>query len=123
MLTDWPPFSTGPRDSIFALGVICVKFVELESVFQFVFETVLGLDPDQDMGKTVFAKLGTRLAREVCEDCLPRMGRSDEVKGLVSYFLFGHEDLRRKSQFPDAFSHAGAVWEGNDTLQKEPLRE
>jgi hypothetical protein len=85
--TDWPPFSTGPRESIFALGVICEKFVELESVFQFVFETVLGLDPDQDMGKTVFAKLGTRPAREVCEDCLPRMGRSDEIKGLVSHFL------------------------------------
>ena len=38
MLTDWPLFATGPRDSIFALGVICMKFVELELIFQFVFD-------------------------------------------------------------------------------------
>jgi hypothetical protein len=36
-----------------------VKFVELESVFQFVFETILGLAPDQDQGKIDFAKLGS----------------------------------------------------------------
>jgi hypothetical protein len=83
----WPSFSTGPRESIFALGVICVKFVELESVFQFVFETVLGLDPDRDMGKIVFARLGTAPALQLCEDCLPGMGRNDEVKDLISHFL------------------------------------
>ena len=85
--SDWPSFSTGPRESIFALGVICVKFVELESVFQFVFETVLGLDPDRDMGKIVFARLGTGPALQLCEDCLPQMGRSDEVKDQISHFL------------------------------------
>ena len=86
MSTNWPSFATGPRDSIFALGVVCVKFVELESVFQFVFETILGLDPDRDMGK-IFTKLGTRAALELSQDCVRQMGRSDEVKDQISHFL------------------------------------
>jgi hypothetical protein len=85
--SDWPSFSTGPRDSIFALGVICVKFVELESVFQFVFETILRLDRDMDMGGVIFAKLGTGPAIQLSQECLPRIAGGDEVRDLVSHFL------------------------------------
>ena len=120
MSADWPSFSTGPRESIFALGVICVKFVELESVFQFVFETVLGLDPNRDMGKIVFARLGTGPALQLCEDCLRQMGRSDEVKDQISHFLSAMKmcDLRGQSQLPDALSHGVAVRRKNRALQE-----
>jgi hypothetical protein len=108
--TDWPSFATGPRDSIFALGVICVKFVELESIFQFVFETILGLDPDRDLGK-IFAKLGTRPALELSQDCLRQMPRSDEVKDQVSHFLSAMKICADNRNF---LMHSHMAWRFGD---------
>ena len=61
---DWPPYQIGPRESIFAMGVVSVKFAELESVLTFMFATILGVDLDHAT-KTA-AKIGTRT-------CLNRM--------------------------------------------------
>jgi hypothetical protein len=112
--TDWPLFATGPRDSIFALGVICVKFVELESIFQFLFETILGFDPDRDVGKTIFAKLGTRPALQLSQDYLPKMERSDEVKALVSHFLKAMEICAENR---NVLMHSHLAWKfGTETV-------
>ena len=113
MSTDWPSFATGPRESVFALGVICVKFVELESIFQFVFETILGLDPDRDGGK-IFAKLGARAALELSQDCLPQMGRSDEVKDQISHFLSA---MKICAENRNVLMHSHMAWRfGDETV-------
>jgi hypothetical protein len=39
----WPPYPAGPKEVIFALGVISVNFTELEYVFSHVFSLVVGL--------------------------------------------------------------------------------
>jgi hypothetical protein len=85
MTTDWPPYSIGPKDSIFALGVICVKFVELESIFQFIFGTIMRFDVDQT--RVVAAKFGTEPALQMSRDCLSETGWPDDAKDRVQHFL------------------------------------
>jgi hypothetical protein len=85
MLTDWPSYSVGPKDSIFALGVVCVKFVELESIFQFIFGTIMRFDIDQT--RIVAAKLGTEPALQMGRDCLSETEWSDDAKDRVQHFL------------------------------------
>ena len=37
-------YPTGPKDSIFAMGVASIKWAELESVLHFMFGTIFDLD-------------------------------------------------------------------------------
>jgi hypothetical protein len=91
-----------------------VKFVELESIFQFVFETILGLDPQRDVGKIAFAKLGTGPALQLSRDCLPKNGRSDEVKDLVSHFLKAMETCAENR---NVLMHSHLAWRfGEETV-------
>lgn len=114
MSSDWPPYSIGPSDSIFALGVISVKFVELESVFQFIFETILGLDAEKDQGNIVFARLGTKPALQASEDCLPKTRWSDEVKDQVSHFLAAMDVCAENRNF---LMHSHLAWRfGDETM-------
>jgi hypothetical protein len=73
-MTHWPSYSIGPRESIFALGVISGKFVELESVLEFIFGTILRLDQEQT--KTIFARLGYKPCPQMSDDRLAETGRT-----------------------------------------------
>ena len=53
----WPTYPTGSRDSIFALGLIGVKFTELESILYFLFESLFGLTSYD--GTLIAAKIGS----------------------------------------------------------------
>ena len=59
-IADWPAYPIGPRDRIFAIGVVSTKFAELESAMRFLFSTVFGLD--QEDGILIFAKIGNETA-------------------------------------------------------------
>jgi hypothetical protein len=85
MSTDWPPYSIGPRESIFALGVVSAKFVELESILEFIFETILRLDREQTT--VIFARLGCDPCLKMSNDCLADNGWTDDAKDLVAHFL------------------------------------
>jgi hypothetical protein len=84
-MMDWPPYSIGPRESIFALGVISGKFVELESILEFIFGTILRLDPEQT--RVIFAKLGCGSCLQMSSDCLAETGWTDDTKDYVTHFL------------------------------------
>jgi hypothetical protein len=85
LMTDWPSYSIGPRESIFALGVISAKFVELESVLEFIFGTILRLD--QEQSRVIFARLGCESCLKTSNDCLAETGWADDVKDQVAHFL------------------------------------
>jgi hypothetical protein len=60
---EWPAYSLGPHDSIFALGVASSKFAELEGVMHFMFSTVFDLS--LETGQRVAAKIGNEAALDL----------------------------------------------------------
>jgi hypothetical protein len=109
--SDWPAYQIGPRESIFAVGVVSVKFAELESVMIFMFATMLGLDLDHAT-KTA-SKIGTRT-------CLNRMsaelGMTDwpnSTRELVGCFVDGASACTDNRNY---LMHSNIAWTGDENI-------
>ena len=59
----WPSYTMGPRDSLFAIGVASAKYVELETVIEFLFGTVFELD--MEATRIIMAKIGFEVASKL----------------------------------------------------------
>jgi hypothetical protein len=81
----WPAYRTGPRDSIFAIGMVSIKFAELESTLKFIFGTAFGLDLN---ATTIVA---SKIGNEACVDLIERRLSANEwgndINEHVLYFL------------------------------------
>jgi hypothetical protein len=107
---DWPSFAIGPDDSIFALGVISLKFMELETIFQFLFGAILRLDRDQT--KVISAKLGTTAALELLSrDRVAETTWSEDVKDHVLHFLSA---MKICADNRNHLMHSGMAWRFGD---------
>jgi hypothetical protein len=67
---EWPAYTLGSHDSIFALGVASCKFAELEGAMHFIFSTIF--DFGLDTGQMVAAKIGNEAALDLMQRELPR---------------------------------------------------
>ena len=115
----WPAYSTGPQDSIFALGVASSKFAELESVLQFIFSTIFQLESDH--GQMMFSKIGSEAVLDLNRRAMPsaEILKSPRlptgVIADVEYFLDGFE-LCLKNR--NHLMHSNFAWNTEPILYK-----
>jgi hypothetical protein len=81
----WPSYSTGPKESLLALGVASVKYAELESVIAFMFGTVFGLGVDATT--LIVSKIGFEAATQLMSRRLVQLAWSDKFKDAVGHFI------------------------------------
>jgi hypothetical protein len=87
MPNEWPTYPIGPRESILAMGVVSIKFAELESVLVFMFATVLGIG--SDAATKVASKIGTGNCQHLTGQILAITQWPDRTKKLVEHFIKG----------------------------------
>ena len=85
----WPAYQTGPKDSIFALGVISTNYARLEFAAQGMFTSILGMN--MTVGHFVFARLGPEMRDTMMRQALPLRGWKKEVGGLAFHFIKAHK--------------------------------
>jgi hypothetical protein len=83
----WPSYPIGPRKSIFAMGVVSIKFAELESVIIFMLATVTG--SSVDAATKIASKIGTASCQYFARQMLPRHEWSEQANELVEHFFKG----------------------------------
>jgi hypothetical protein len=81
----WPAYPVGPKDSIFAIGVVSIKFAELERALHFLFGTVFGIGMDGT--KTIVAKVGSATCSQILSLQLPTVEWPTQYRADVDYFI------------------------------------
>jgi hypothetical protein len=106
---DWPAYATGPRDSIFAMGVVSIKFAELESVLIFIFATVKGISLDEAT-KTA-SKVGTRNCQRLTAQGLAANQWPARTNELVDHFV---EGVSVCIENRNNLMHSNLAWTGGE---------
>jgi hypothetical protein len=82
----WPAYSTGPDDSIFALGVVSANYVELELAVLHIFSAILGTG--EELSKRIMYKMSNEKTRErLMKEGLTLRTWPPEVNDLVLHFI------------------------------------
>lgn len=81
----WPAFPIGPRDSIFAMGVVSLQFNALEVTLRAIFGTVFRLMPDEQT--MICTKIGSRAVVTLIEQKLPKTGWCESHQDGVAHFI------------------------------------
>jgi hypothetical protein len=88
-LQEWPQYATGPRESLFAIGVASSNFAALESVLHFMFGTLFDLG--QDDYSMIASKIGTEAALILMRQKLDFLDWPQDTKDRIQHFLKGFE--------------------------------
>jgi hypothetical protein len=81
----WPSYQTGPKDSIFAIGVISINYARLEFAAQGMFINILGMT--MNVGHFVYARLGPEMRDAMMRQALPFRGWPQNVGELAFHFI------------------------------------
>lgn len=108
---EWPAFQLGPRESVFAIGVASVKFVELESVLYFLFATTFALHNDD--ATMIVAKAGTEAATALLRQRLPATEWDDKTRDAVAHFLKAFAICAKNR---NQLMHSNLAWSADATL-------
>ena len=84
---EWPPYLPGPREDIFALGVISLNYGQLENMFRALVSGVARWNEFQTAA--VFHRLPNNHRVEVVSELMSKTTMPDEIKGLIDHFLKG----------------------------------
>ncbi|MGO8908232.1 MAG: hypothetical protein ACLQDM_02725 [Bradyrhizobium sp.] len=106
---EWPAYQTGPRESIFAMGVVSVKFAELESILTFMFATVLGIGIDT--ATKIISKIGIGPCLQLTSQMLATKKWSRATVELVEYFLEGAAICTENRNH---LMHSNLAWTGDE---------
>lgn len=104
----WPAYAIGPRESIVAMGVASIKFVELESVLRFLFGTIFGMSRDDTAMMT--AKLGNLDITNLMQQKLPETGWDAATVDLVEHFI---KAFNRCREARNHLMHSSLAWTGD----------
>lgn len=85
----WPKYQVGPRESIFALGVVGVKYAQLEFALTRIFATTLGIS--LDLGSMLMPKMTNYIRLRLLRERLPSCLWSAEVQDMVLHFVQAFE--------------------------------
>src|SRR4051812_2006551 len=110
-IADWPAYPIGPRDSIFAIGVVSTKFAELESEMRFLFSTVFGLDRED--GILIFARIGNEAIIDLTKRRLAKTERPQKIQDDVLYFVKAFEICKDNR---NGLMHSDLVWGPHKTV-------
>jgi hypothetical protein len=86
---NWPQYQIGPRESIFALGVVGVKYAQLEFALSGIFATTLGIS--MSLGSIMMPKMTNNIRLRLLRERLPNCLWSHEVQDMVSHFIQAFE--------------------------------
>ena len=104
---EWPSYTIGPKESLFAIGVASAKFAELESVIEFIFGTVFGIG--MNAATLIVAKIGSGTALGLMEKQLPQLEWSDDIKDRVEHFFKG---IKICTDNRNQIVHSNLAWTG-----------
>jgi hypothetical protein len=102
---NWPAYTTGPEDSIFALGVITTNYAQLEFAVYAVFTSILGLE--SEVSSRLMYKTAPEMRDKLMREVLPTRDWPDHVKDLVQHFIEAHKvcyENRNKIAHSNLFS-------------------
>jgi hypothetical protein len=127
----WPPYPVGPKDSVFALGVISANYAQLEFAVYAMFSTILGLT--NEVSSRIMYKIGPEMRDKLLRETLPSREWPPEVRDLSQHFIEAHKicyENRNKlmhsnlhSMSPDAIILAKTGRDGKTTLANPLLSE
>src|ERR1700730_52402 len=81
----WPTYSIGPKDSIFALGVVSVNYARLEHAIHAMFAVILGIDGV--VSHHLMFKIGPEMRDKLMREMLPTWPWPPNVTDLTKHFL------------------------------------
>jgi len=81
---DWPNYLPGPKDDIYALGVISLLYGQLESMFQLVFSAATRMDIDHTFA--IFHRIPNNVRQDVLSNLMASGPLPDVLKDLVRHF-------------------------------------
>src|SRR5580704_2390372 len=105
----WPNYLTGPKDSISAMGVVSINFAELESVFVFMFATILKMA--HDTATQIVAKVGAGSCLQLMNQVLETDDWTENIRNEVGYFAKG---LATCMENRNHLMHSNLSWFGGD---------
>jgi hypothetical protein len=85
----WPTYSIGPKDSIFALGVVSVNYARLEHAIHAMFAVILGID--RVVSRHLMFKIGPEIRDKLMREMLPIWPWPPNIVGLVNHFITAHK--------------------------------
>ena len=88
----WPSYEIGPRDSVFALGVVSVNYADLEFALAGVFAYVLGLSTS-NFKWTLLSNINNYVRVKLMRQALIEIDWPDDLKEMVAHFINGFETL------------------------------
>ena len=81
----WPSYDVGPRDCIFALGVVSLSYAQLEFAFSGMFKTVTGID--RNTAELLLPRIRNDIRLNLMRERLPQHGWPLDITDRVSSFL------------------------------------
>jgi hypothetical protein len=128
---EWPAYPVGPKDSIFALGVVSVNYARLEFAVYGMFTSILGLEPE--VGRKLMYKTTPEMRDRLMRETLPTRQWASNVVELAQHFICAHKicyENRNKlahsslhAMSPDAIILVKAGRDGKGTLANPMLAE
>jgi len=85
----WPAYQIGPRDSIFAIGVVSVNYAQLEFAVNAMFAAILEIGLEASSRLT--AKIGPEMKDKLMREMLPSRTWTADVAELALYFIEAHK--------------------------------
>ena len=86
---DWPAYQIGPKDSIFALGVVSVNYARLEFAVHAMFATILGIGGA--LSYRLMYKISPEMRDKLMREMLPTRHWPKPVHDRASYFIEAHK--------------------------------
>lgn len=86
---EWPSYKVGPKDSIFALGIVSVNYALLEFAVLGMFSVVLGLE--DELAPRLMFKASAEMRDRLMREMPPTRAWPDNVKDLTQHFIDAHK--------------------------------
>lgn len=116
----WPSYPIGPRDSVFALGVVSVNYTSLEFALGSVFANVIGLT--DDFTRALLPKIGNEDRITLLRQALCGRDWPADLKEHITHFVDGFKILaENRNQL--MHSDVTAVTEERIALYKSNRRD
>jgi hypothetical protein len=86
---DWPAYQIGPKDSIFALGVVSANYARLEFAVHEMFATILGIG--KALSYRLMYKIGPEMRDKLMREMLPTRHWPIPIDDRAWHFIEAHK--------------------------------
>src|SRR3954468_13469385 len=104
---NWPSYLSGPRDDIFAIGVISLNYGKLENSFRILFSNVAHLNDFQ--AAAIFNRLPNNHRKDVLLELMAKSILPQKLRDRIRYFAKGFTTCSG-NRHDIMHSHSGGVY-------------